>query len=103
MVNGKRFMDGRPVGRRTIVMDYVGCARTVPVTPVDGARRASVVMRWVYAVENYPGGRSVRCKQGIGHLEYANCGSMALDVLAGRFRSEEHTSELQSQSNLVCR
>jgi len=25
----------------------------------------SVVMRWVYAVENYPGRRSVRCKQGI--------------------------------------
>src|SRR2546430_8798835 len=29
---------------------------------------------------------------------------MALDVAAdGRTRSEEHTSELQSQSNLVCR
>jgi hypothetical protein len=26
----------------------------------------SVVMRWVYAAENYPGRRSVRCKQGIG-------------------------------------
>src|SRR5688572_32666871 len=25
------------------------------------------------------------------------------EVEAGRFRSEEHTSELQSQSNLVCR
>jgi hypothetical protein len=26
----------------------------------------SVVMRWVYAAENYPCRRSVRCKQGIG-------------------------------------
>ena len=101
--------------------------------------RLSVVMRWVYAAENYPGRRSVRCKQGIGcwnmqtvwawHwtcwladldttvgglvrcaacvcgivfgtwerrdcgarflfflLGYANCGSLALDVLAGRFK-----------------
>src|SRR2546430_13457334 len=29
--------------------------------------------------------------------------SQALDCLALLFRSEEHTSELQSQSNLVCR
>src|SRR5271154_5790397 len=89
-------------------------------------------MRWVYTVENYPGRRSVRCKQGIGcwnmqtvwawHwtcwladldttvgglvrcaacvcdivfgmwerfiflLGYANCGSLVLDVLAGRFK-----------------
>lgn len=46
----------------------------------------SVVMRWVYAAKNYPGQRSVRCKQEIGCLEYANCGSIALDMLAGRFR-----------------
>src|SRR2546430_13429157 len=33
-------------------------------------------------------------------------GDVALDLLGGRMRakrSEEHTSELQSQSNLVCR
>src|SRR5438270_7763909 len=29
--------------------------------------------------------------------------SRVLDLLAGGSRSEEHTSELQSQSNLVCR
>src|SRR5205085_3609907 len=32
------------------------------------------------------------------HLIYVSCGQGVIDV-----RSEEHTSELQSQSNLVCR
>jgi hypothetical protein len=39
MVNGKRFMNGMPVERRTTVMDYVRCARTVKDTPVDGSLR----------------------------------------------------------------
>ena len=111
---------------RTIVMDYVGCARTVQVTPgrwsmqgigrhvygtfgyTDGhskvprssraklkvdrelrtsghteygtpclgrMERLSVVMRWVYAVENYPGRRSVRCKQGIGRWNIQTVGA----------------------------
>src|SRR5688572_31877233 len=37
----------------------------------------------------------------------ADCGGMCICAAAGTcrpgFRSEEHTSELQSQSNLVCR
>src|SRR5277367_893269 len=111
---------GLGIGRMMIVMDYVGCARTVQVTPgrrsalsivivcgtfgyteghnkstpvesngmsemslvdrqlstsgqteygttcLGRMERLSVVMRWVHAVENYPGRRSVRCKQGIG-------------------------------------
>src|SRR5277367_4572870 len=35
-LNGEQrdmFMNGMPVEHRTIVMDYVGCARTVQVTP----------------------------------------------------------------------
>src|SRR2546430_6322245 len=33
----------------------------------------------------------------------ATCGDRPHHRVAGRIRSEEHTSELQSQSNLVCR
>ena len=35
----------------------------------------SVVMRWVYAAENYPGRRSVRCKQGIGRWNMQTVGA----------------------------
>src|SRR5271170_7679332 len=35
---------GLGIGRRTIVMDYVGCARTVQVTPVEGARSRSLLL-----------------------------------------------------------
>src|SRR5205085_8244939 len=41
-----------------------------------------------------------------GHLRdayYTLIVSLASDALMDRLRSEEHTSELQSQSNLVCR
>src|SRR5688572_31082997 len=33
----------------------------------------------------------------------SNCGAAPGPISAARKRSEEHTSELQSQSNLVCR
>src|SRR2546430_9155968 len=51
------------------------------------------------------GRRLVRIAQIVGHLlglhhRGAACGK---SLLLARFRSEEHTSELQSQSNLVCR
>src|SRR5205085_4391506 len=40
-------------------------------------------------------GLGVRVGHLVGHLD--------VDVVAMTYRSEEHTSELQSQSNLVCR
>src|SRR2546430_12531713 len=40
--------------------------------------------------------------KGVGHSRKGNSGFLALAVTS-YFRSEEHTSELQSQSNLVCR
>src|SRR2546427_2625905 len=46
-----------------------------------------------------PGGDRV---PGLGHPLYRPAGPSASQLRAGR-RSEEHTSELQSQSNLVCR
>src|SRR2546427_9613455 len=48
------------------------------------------------------GGAIVHAAQGaVGRL--AQFGTSAARAAAGRERSEEHTSELQSQSNLVCR
>src|SRR5688572_33287173 len=40
---------------------------------------------------------------GLTLREAGEAGAVAAVVLLGRGRSEEHTSELQSQSNLVCR
>src|SRR2546427_11408595 len=43
-------------------------------------------------------------KANPGKLNFANSGTGGAPHLAGvEFRSEEHTSELQSQSNIVCR
>src|SRR5690606_41687149 len=55
-------------------------------------------------------GRSSRCSQNssLGNLQ-TNVGRMAswrvrwFQSLIGNLRSEEHTSELQSRENLVCR
>src|SRR2546427_945496 len=40
---------------------------------------------------------------GLGDLAPGPPGALPLQLQALAFRSEEHTSELQSQSNLVCR
>src|SRR5438270_4687756 len=40
---------------------------------------------------------------GPDHLHAQTRGNLAVLFRSGGFRSEEHTSELQSQSNLVCR
>src|SRR2546430_10562570 len=51
--------------------------------------------------------RATKLKGGLGSSTIStpstSKGSLALDSLVGSCRSEEHTSELQSQSNLVCR
>jgi len=63
--------EGRKDGRTAVVMDYVGCARTVQVTPVDGVRRASVVIvcgTFGYTCgigkEKYPG----RVERNVGNV-----------------------------------
>src|SRR2546427_6081007 len=55
-----------------------------------------------------PGGTvgGLRLEDARAHRERADALARAgryTEALAHRFRSEEHTSELQSQSNLVCR
>src|SRR2546427_7561006 len=50
--------------------------------------------------------RSRGTPPALGHLDRAEqlvCGRAETGLLARGERSEEHTSELQSQSNLVCR
>src|SRR5690625_6039862 len=39
----------------------------------------------------------------VSRADFPELGEMAEDVRAGRPRSEEHTSELQSRGHLVCR
>src|SRR2546430_11640040 len=51
-----------------------------------------------------PGGSDAPVEKGDPRIEfYAAVTRKALDGHSGPGRSEEHTSELQSQSNLVCR
>src|SRR2546430_6486300 len=47
--------------------------------------------------------RSLRERNGFGEIEEQIISAKVLDFLELNARSEEHTSELQSQSNLVCR
>src|SRR5271170_3036987 len=56
---------------------------TTCLSRMDGI---SVVMRWVYAAENYPGRRFVRCKQGIGCWNMQTVGAWLSDVFTGRFK-----------------
>ena len=46
----------------------------------------SVVMRWVYAEENYPSRRSVRCKQGSGCWNMQTVGAWHVGRLTGGFK-----------------
>src|SRR2546430_10245942 len=52
-----------------------------------------------------PGGRVARRRRRRGHAAAGQrrAGGRRAPRRRGRHRSEEHTSELQSQSNLVCR
>src|SRR2546430_17456625 len=43
------------------------------------------------------------CQSGATSVVVSSCSTMAGPSSASPARSEEHTSELQSQSNLVCR
>src|SRR6476661_9263217 len=47
--------------------------------------------------------RSLSGRRGLGGEEVAEDGRLGPVVLRGGHRSEEHTSELQSHLNLVCR
>ena len=58
-LNGEQrdmFMNGMPVEHRTIVMDYVVCARTVQVTPGRWSKQG--IGRYAYGAFGYTEGHS---------------------------------------------
>src|SRR2546430_16706035 len=57
------------------------------------------VAQWPHLVQQ---GDDITAVRSIGGSLWFHYDS-GLNAFVGRFRSEEHTSELQSQSNLVCR
>src|SRR5690606_40526297 len=64
--------------------------------------------RRVGAPGRVPGGRRARARVGRQHARWSPCMTTACPALPasvapGEARSEEHTSELQSRENLVCR
>src|SRR2546421_8767464 len=50
-----------------------------------------------------PGAAQIRLDPGAGDASPRHQGDPGMQLAAGEFRSEEHTSELQSRSDLVCR
>src|SRR2546430_11751140 len=61
--------------------------------------RPVVIGRWLIDMAAH----QVRRASDAARADAAGADAAGRDVVAGRPRSEEHTSELQSQSNLVCR
>src|SRR5688572_19807544 len=76
---------GRPLRRSRATLTGPGLPRQGLVTSTDEAGR--------YEFSRLPAGRFTLTAQRSGYLQ----------LRYGQRRSEEHTSELQSQSNLVCR
>src|SRR2546427_6796919 len=72
------------------------------VVPVAAQRRSAGAERAAPA-PGRGGGCVPRLYTGIGRRAGRGHGVFGLRVSVLRVRSEEHTSELQSQSNLVCR
>src|SRR2546430_4578054 len=84
---------------RSTLFPYTTLFRSHRIRAADRPA-AAVIARVVVTpkpVVNDPQGVTVR--QGLTALGF----SEVADVRVGKYRSEEHTSELQSQSNLVCR
>src|SRR5256886_13668032 len=83
----------RPYGRRMAALSVSFTLNGSPVTvEIDPAHRLLDTLRYQLALTG--------TKEGCGEGECGAC-TVYLDGLP--VRSEEHTSELQSQSNLVCR
>src|SRR5256886_12415462 len=77
---------------RSTLFPYTTLFRSVHLLPLDReARVRSIEVHGQAAERAVPGRRTALALVGVDKSELA------------RGRSEEHTSELQSQSNLVCR
>src|SRR2546430_6156433 len=81
---------------RSTLFPYTTLFRSLPprgATPVRSVRRRKKAMP----------SRSDRCKREVLEVPSRQGDSLLLPTANSARRSEEHTSELQSQSNLVCR
>src|SRR2546427_7767680 len=81
----------------------------LPSTPSQGARQASrellshIIHERVDEIFQFVAREFERAGYGAGRLPAGVVLTGGTAHLPGMVRSEEHTSELQSQSNLVCR
>src|SRR2546427_9238930 len=66
-------------------------------------RSELAVPRWMGALARQPAALLAGPDGKGRRLEWTYPGTLSLQAIALYQRSEEHTSELQSQSNLVCR
>src|SRR5688572_24828208 len=81
-------------GRRSVLLLEAGGKDSSPWIHIPlgyGKHFTNPAVNWLYSSEPQAGAANRRILQPRGK------------VLGGSTRSEEHTSELQSQSNLVCR
>src|SRR2546427_4598314 len=79
-----------------------------PADAVRGVARERLVLEHTAAELDLRRWRRGRCGRGLRLRAARGCGALRYTRTAGArlaafARSEEHTSELQSQSNLVCR
>src|SRR5205085_10616264 len=85
--------DGSDVNFDNLAPAYIHCLSlhdALPISSVLVLLVASVLRRQLCSYwRAHPVGLRLRCRRSV--------------PVSGRGRSEEHTSELQSQSNLVCR
>src|SRR2546427_3969515 len=73
-----------------------------PMTRLNTPAGRPQRLRMSASAQPQPGTRSAGLNTT--QLPYASAGAIfQAGIAIGKFRSEEHTSELQSQSNLVCR
>src|SRR5688572_32436997 len=97
----------RPPSRSTL-FPYTTLFRSIDEDPVTGSSHCCLGPYWaarfgkqeMTAYQASTRGGVVRVRINGDRIAL---GGQAITVLRGVLRSEEHTSELQSQSNLVCR
>src|SRR2546430_16489922 len=95
---------------RSTLFPYTTLFRSDPVPTITASYSGFVYMQgagdlgtapscgttYTHTAGSTPGNYATSCAGGVS-------GNYDFSYHAGNFRSEEHTSELQSQSNLVCR
>src|SRR2546430_12021726 len=96
------FLMIRPPPKSTL-FPYPTPFRSVPGANAAQSRPYVLLLEAMHETGTAALGRFVRAGRESLCLVRAKDGALALETLFLAERSEEHTSELQSQSNLVCR